>query len=444
MFSILRFFSSREVARMPKPPLSDWLSLSKDRKISGASEPLLPRYKRSERQINLYNKFFNPNAAEYEGVAGTGNPFSLEAFSNEYLRVGITPRSPEDWEPGTGILTISNPQVFQCRRTVYSPTGVLYDQTLRPIREALNTYTDIDHVLERQPENISCFEKAWFSDSIIVRKLQHMQYLIQRRHRIPPLQYVNKPLLLFFDHYHFNFTHFLVEAFPRLFALREQLPHLIPIMPARVADLSKPEYSCIMACLQSLGITPDSCICLQDKSYYAFEHLTLPSQLKMHPRYVVPAIQHLCNFYEGASGTETSERIYITREHATGRKLQNEEAIMKVLLRHGFQKVVMENLSFGEKVRVMRRARVLVCSDGSSVTNAVFMSPNARVLAFRPCEFPNYHVVLMALFGHLLQYQLCPFATTNQSWYTGDLHVDIPTLEANLEKLLPEVAANKM
>lgn len=397
----------------------------------------LPKYERSYRQINVYNEFFNPTDCEQEILVEPNNPYSLRAFSDQYLRVGIEQREHNEWDSVSGILTISDPYVFYCRRTVLSPSGVLFDRTLSPIREALNTYLDIDKFLNGQPKTPEAFVQAWFSKSTFERSLLHARYLLKKKtRRIPPLRHVEKPVLLFFDHYYYNFTHFLVEAFPRLYALKEQLAEFTPVLPIRLSDENQPENSFITACLASIGVSPNSGVNLDRKSYYSFDRVLLPSQMKMHPQYVVPAIEHLSEFFRNPKSSIGSKRIYISRENAAGRKVQNEEAVTETLRRYGFVKVVMENRSFEEKIAIMRQARVLVCSDGSSVTNSIFMPRNAKILAFRPDIFPNFNLALAALFRHRFRFQVCTFATPNHSWSTGAIRVDIPTLERNLESFL--------
>lgn len=388
-----------------------------------------------ERSLSL--RFFTVGSTEDESVFNPTGPYSIDAFSTKYMRITRIPRGPNDWDPATGTLTLSNPSVFQCRNVLFSPEGVLYDRTLCPIPEALNTYGDIDNYLGMHTDISPARMASWHKPSSPMKWLSRVRHRIRRRTpQIPPLIRFRDPILLYFDHYYYNFTHFLVEAYPRLFAFRKQLIDYIPLLPRPIPGESRPGHSCIVACLQSLGISATSCLAMHDHAYYSLEDLTFPSHVKMHPWYVVPAIDHLRDFFSDHHRSLGHERIYISREQAPGRKLQNGAEVDEVLAEHGFRKVVMESLTFREKVNVMRHGRVLVCSDGSSVTNAVFMPRGAKILAFRPPVFPNYNVVLSAVFGHSFYCQVCPFATQDQCWGTGDLLVDIPALKKSLHQLI--------
>lgn len=421
---------------MPKDmPSQRWTS-NRESRSSQVLPPPIPRYPLSQRQITLDLAPFVPGTAEHESILSATGAYRLEAFSTEYLRISHTPRSPLDFDRISGTLTLSDPFVLQCRDVMLSPQDILYDRRSRPIREALNTYSDIDNYLGVHAGDPPPPESGRSRRRLMLDRLPLLGRLLpQRPPRASTGIEIAVPVLLFFDHYHFNFTHFLVEAYPLLYALREHVPALVPLLPCIAAELHDPDRSYILSCLQALGISAESCISLHKSAHFSIKSLTLPTQVKMHPRHVVPAIEHLADYYRSNNDPGMGERIFISRENARARKLSNGHEVEALLARHGFRKVVMEQLTFREKVNVMSRARSLVCSDSSSVTNAVFMPRGARILAFRTQLFPNYNVVLSALFGHHFRCQVCPFATDDRSWVTGDIHVDLRRLEENLQSL---------
>lgn len=418
-----------------EPPASQSSSGGQPR-LSRPVPPSLPSYPASQRRIVLDLAPFVPGTAEHESVRSASGPYSLEAFSSLYLRISSTPRSPLDFDGANGTLTLSDPFVLQCRDVMLSPQAILYDCRSQPIWEALNTYSDIDNYLGKRAGDPLSSTSGRSRRRLMLGRLPLVGRLLpQRPPRAPARIEIGEPVLLFFDHYHFNFTHFLVEAYPRLYALREHVPALVPLVPCLAPEVRDPDRSHILSCLRALGISAESCIPLHESAPYSIASLTLPSQVKMHPRHVVPAIEHLADYYRGGSDPGMGERIFISRENARGRRLSNGPEVEALLARHGFRKVVMERLTFREKVNVMSRARTLVCSDGSSVTNAVFMPRGSRILAFRTQVFPNYNVVLSALFGHHFRCQVCPFSTADHSWFAGDIHVDLHRLEENLRSI---------
>jgi capsular polysaccharide biosynthesis protein len=72
-------------------------------------------------------------------------------------------------------------------------------------------------------------------------------------------------------------------------------------------------------------------------------------------------------------------RIYISRQKANSRRVLNEDAVMELLGRYGFQKVVLEDLSLTEAAQMYRNATHIIGVHGSGLTNLIFTA-NAYVL----------------------------------------------------------------
>jgi capsular polysaccharide biosynthesis protein len=62
----------------------------------------------------------------------------------------------------------------------------------------------------------------------------------------------------------------------------------------------------------------------------------------------------------------------ISRRHAPGRRVANEEEMMRLLSRLGFVAHVLEELSFTEQVRLFASAKIVVAPHGAGLANMVF------------------------------------------------------------------------
>ncbi len=82
----------------------------------------------------------------------------------------------------------------------------------------------------------------------------------------------------------------------------------------------------------------------------------------------------------------TASRIYISRAAANQRRVLNEEEIIPVLQKYGFQVVKLEDLSFREQMGLFRDAEVVLAANGSGLANLVFCSDGARVIELFPCS----------------------------------------------------------
>ena len=90
-----------------------------------------------------------------------------------------------------------------------------------------------------------------------------------------------------------------------------------------------------------------------------------------------------------------SERIFISREDATHRKLLNEAEVVHVLKKYGFKIVKLSALSFVEKIQLFNSAEVIVSPHGAGLSNIVFCNPGTKVLElFTPTYLlPCFHII---------------------------------------------------
>ncbi|NNE74624.1 MAG: glycosyltransferase family 61 protein [Acidimicrobiales bacterium] len=73
-------------------------------------------------------------------------------------------------------------------------------------------------------------------------------------------------------------------------------------------------------------------------------------------------------------------RIFISRSHATSRRLVNGTEVDALLRRHGFVTVDLGSMSVAEQAETMANAAVVVGVHGGGLTNLAFCPPGTRVL----------------------------------------------------------------
>ena len=83
-------------------------------------------------------------------------------------------------------------------------------------------------------------------------------------------------------------------------------------------------------------------------------------------------------------GAESAgRRLYISRARAARRRIVNETQVAEVMVRHGFERVFLEDLSFQEQVRLVGSASVLAGNHGAGLANMSWMLPQTTVLELR-------------------------------------------------------------
>lgn len=86
----------------------------------------------------------------------------------------------------------------------------------------------------------------------------------------------------------------------------------------------------------------------------------------------------------------TPERLYISRQGASRRRLRNEAEIIACLQGAGFTVVSFEGRSFVEQIGLMSAARIVVAPHGAGLTNLVFCPPQTTVIELFPDSYHEY------------------------------------------------------
>ncbi len=200
-----------------------------------------------------------------------------------------------------------------------------------------------------------------------------------------------------------NYYHWLIDSLPQLLLL-DSLQLEEPITLLMRADLKPFQQRSLEMCLPP-NVTVQY---VENRDWVSVDTLLLPSHLRLHLKNYIP-IEYL-NYVRTAIMKQIAapdapvapERIYISRELATTRRVHNEAEVIACLSAYGFKAVQMEMLSFEEQVNLMRNANWIVSPHGAGLTNMLF-ADNASVLEFlyepsRP--LPVYYRSLASYLGH--------------------------------------------
>ena len=133
--------------------------------------------------------------------------------------------------------------------------------------------------------------------------------------------------------------------------------------------------------------------------------------------------------------TDYSERIYITRQQASYRRIVNDEEVIKYLEKFGFRSVKLETMSVAEQASCLAAAKVVVAPHGGGLTNLVFCSPGTKVIEiFSPLYVPYCYWMISNLCG--LEHYYLIVDLVDDGTPTKPLHKDMQLDLNSLEKLL--------
>ncbi|MEM9982329.1 MAG: glycosyltransferase family 61 protein [Bacteroidota bacterium] len=128
--------------------------------------------------------------------------------------------------------------------------------------------------------------------------------------------------------------------------------------------------------------------------------------------------------------------IYISRAKAPTRKVVNDEEVVTLLKKPGFQTYYFETLTWKQQLSLNYQTKYLVGVHDAGLTNMRFMQPNTCVLELRRVQdqHNNCYFSLASALNIHYYYQCC--ATDHEDTTTANYQVNIQLLEKNIKQML--------
>ncbi|RZK29733.1 MAG: glycosyltransferase family 61 protein [Hymenobacter sp.] len=173
-----------------------------------------------------------------------------------------------------------------------------------------------------------------------------------------------------------NYYHWMVDALPRLLALRKFYPDAVVIMPAPM-----PGY--VQQTARLLGF---------EHFFLLEERQVLNVQTLLVPEHVAPLGYHnplilrqlrveiTSKLLPANAQPVPTRRIYVSRSRQEVRRLSNEVEVVKLLQLYDFESVYFEELSFTEQVLLMQNTAVLMGVHGANLVNLMFLPAGSHVI----------------------------------------------------------------
>jgi len=240
----------------------------------------------------------------------------------------------------------------------------------------------------------------------------------------------------------FNYYHWMAESIFRLWLVRRKLDKLILILP----DFYK-DADFIMGSLKPFNI-PNIYFIKQGHSLFV-RNLCLPQLKPVCDSYNKLHVRQVREFYlkfiteNKIASPIRCDKIYISRQLATRRRVINFDEIEAVLNSFGFIFFCPEKHPFLEQVAVLSQAKYVVGEHGSGLTNILFMRTNGRVLELHKnktneLNYPSpLFWYLTDVLGIAYYHQFCQ-DQGKVDYFEGNYIVDKNLLERNLQLLLSE------
>jgi capsular polysaccharide biosynthesis protein len=131
------------------------------------------------------------------------------------------------------------------------------------------------------------------------------------------------------------------------------------------------------------------------------------------------------------------EWVYISRAHASYRKVANEDSLLPLLEKYGFTVIHSENLSVREKIATFANAKVLVGPHGAGLANGVLFSSHASILEIYPQYYHESGLrILFSALNLRYFYMVGETSDTSMRPQQENVYVDPEKFEAALKILI--------
>ena len=196
---------------------------------------------------------------------------------------------------------------------------------------------------------------------------------------------------------HRHFYHFLVERLPRLRYLIEKFPlgsaPVTVLTNETLPQFQKDIYSFIAGKYPNISFeaVPHRERWHLDRLYLIDDFQPVEgTRIGLDPALMMPEtadfIRKLVSEGFGIPISQPRRRIYVARSDAKKRRLLNEEAVLPVLERHGFEIVAPGTLSFRDQAALFAQAEIIAGPHGAGLTNILFAPPGADVIEISPAD----------------------------------------------------------
>lgn len=181
----------------------------------------------------------------------------------------------------------------------------------------------------------------------------------------------------------FNYFHWFIDTFPKIYlAMKAGIFDSIDwfLVPAYSYSFQK-EY------LSFLGISANRVIKGDRHAHIEAEELIVPSASRGVDLHIPTWI---CDFYRQVIlpkvnlETGDKKRIYISRNDSKKRKVLNEDQLIPVLKKYGFEIHQLDNKTTEEQIRLFASAGFVLAPHGAGLSNLVYCQPGTRVVEFFP------------------------------------------------------------
>lgn len=181
-----------------------------------------------------------------------------------------------------------------------------------------------------------------------------------------------------------NYYHWLLEAMPRLFLLKDQAAQLKLILNVNSPGFVK-QYAALFGFKEIIYVGDDKLV-KTDKIVFS----TFTSRgLAMYEPIIKDMVQWLFAKNDIKENPNPTKNIFITRKNAKYRRLLNEDEVIAYLSSKGFKIVTLENLTIKEQMQLFADSKCVIGTQGAGMANMIYSTHGKILITIIHEEHPD-------------------------------------------------------
>ncbi len=230
-----------------------------------------------------------------------------------------------------------------------------------------------------------------------------------------------------------GYFHWMGDVLPRLMAVNDLCQNYTLILPSYPTSFQ----------LESLRIFKFKSVFIIPPNKNIFvPRLIIPAPIAISGNYNEDLMRRIRNeyrhHYKDKINLDIGDKIYISRNKATKRKVSNEADLIPILDNYGFKVIYTEDYTFEEQIGLFYNCKYLISIHGAGLINMLFMSGKSYVMEFRK-ELDDSNLCYFSLASALDLYYFYQFghiATQDNDTNTADIEIDHTLFEQNIQQML--------
>lgn len=149
----------------------------------------------------------------------------------------------------------------------------------------------------------------------------------------------------------------------------------------------------------------------------------------------------LKSFFNISNQAELPKRIFVNRQKANCRKMENGTTIIQIANKYGFTEVDFDDMTVAQQIAIINNAECVIMLHGAGMANMMFAQPGTKVLELMHeyTEPRNYRMIywyLTELSQAKYYVQFCKTLPTHTDEWRKDIVVDATLFEQNIKLML--------